>query len=238
MNCANHPDQAAVAFCRTCGKALCQSCQRTAQGTIFCQEHAPAEATGSPYAAPYPPQPPPPGASPYAYGPSPYALHPGVSPGLAFLLGLIPGVGAIYNGQYAKGLIHAVIFGFLVSIPSSGAAGGFEPLFGLMIAIWYFYMAFEAYHTAQRRQRGETVDEFSSIFPMGRRTGRGFPAGPVVMIAIGVIFLLNTLELVYLRDILRWWPVFLIALGGYMLYLRVTGETVEAPIASEVPHER
>jgi hypothetical protein len=236
MNCANHPDQAAVAFCRTCGKALCQSCQRTAQGTIFCQEHAPVEAQGSPYAAPYPP--PTPGASPYAYGPSPYAVHPGVSPGLAFLLGLIPGVGAIYNGQYAKGLIHAVIFGFLVSIPSSGAAGGFEPLFGLMIAIWYFYMAFEAYHTAQKRQRGEAVDEFSSIFPMGHRAGKGFPAGPVVMIAVGVIFLLNTLELVRLYQILRWWPVFLIVLGGYMLYLRVTGAPAEAPMGSEVPHEQ
>jgi hypothetical protein len=237
MNCANHPDQAAVAFCRTCGKPLCQSCQRPAHGTIYCQEHQPAEAAGSPYAAPYPP---PPAASPYAYGPSPYTGNPGVSPGLAFLLGMIPGVGAIYNGQYAKGLIHAVIFGFLVSIPSSGAAGGFEPLFGLLIAIWFFYMAFEAYHTAQKRQRGEAVDEFSSIFPMGRRTaGKGFPAGPVIMIAVGIIFLLNTLELVRLYDILRWWPVFLIVLGGYMLYLRLTGDATETPIASqEVPHER
>jgi hypothetical protein len=236
MNCANHPDQAAVAFCRTCGKPLCQGCQRPAQGTIFCEEHFPVEAAaGSPYAAPYPP----PGASPYVYGHSPYTTNPGVSPGLAFLLGLIPGVGAIYNGQYAKGLIHAVIFGFLVSIPSSGAAGGFEPLFGLMIAIWFFYMAFEAYHTAQKRQRGEVVDEFSSIFPMGRRTARkGFPAGPVVMIAVGIIFLLNTLEVVRLYEILRWWPVFLIVLGGYMLYVRIVGDSADAVVPpQEVRHE-
>jgi hypothetical protein len=238
MNCANHPDQAAVAFCRTCGKPLCQSCQIVAQGTIYCQEHQPAATAGSPYAAP-PYQAPHPGASPYAYGPSPYTANPGVSPGLAFLLGMIPGVGAIYNGQYAKGLIHAVIFGFLVSIPSSGAAGGFEPLFGLMIAIWFFYMAFEAYHTAQKRLRGEAVDEFSSIFPMGRRTsGKGFPAGPVVIIAVGVIFLLNTLELVRLHEILRWWPVFLIVLGGYMLYLRVTAPADAPVVGEEVPHER
>jgi hypothetical protein len=237
MNCANHPDQAAVAFCRTCGKPLCQSCQIPAQGTVYCQEHQPA-AAGSPYAAPY--QTPPPGASPYAYGPSPYTANPSVSPGLAFLLGMIPGVGAIYNGQYAKGLIHAVIFGFLVSIPSSGAAGGLEPLFGLLIAIWIFYMAFEAYHTAQKRLRGEVVDEFSSIFPMGRRpASKGFPVGPLVIIAVGVIFLLNTLELVRLYQILRWWPVFLIALGGYLLYLRVSGEPAESPrVGEEVPHER
>ena len=59
----------------------------------------------------------------------------GPSPGFAFLLGLIPGVGAIYNGQYAKGLIHVVILGLLISITSSGAAGDLEPLFGLLIAL-------------------------------------------------------------------------------------------------------
>ena len=51
MNCANHPEAPAVAFCRTCGKPLCQVCQRPAQGTIFCDEHvaaaAPAAATSA-----------------------------------------------------------------------------------------------------------------------------------------------------------------------------------------------
>ena len=32
------------------------------------------------------------------------------NPGLAALLGLIPGVGAMYNGQYAKGVIHLIVF--------------------------------------------------------------------------------------------------------------------------------
>ncbi len=41
MNCYKHPDVAAVAFCRTCGRPLCQACQQTVQGTIVCEEHAP-----------------------------------------------------------------------------------------------------------------------------------------------------------------------------------------------------
>ncbi len=77
-----------------------------------------------------------------------------MSPGLAFVLGLIPGVGAIYNAQYAKGLVHVVIWGLLVSIVSSDAAGGMEPLFGMLIAVWIFYMAFEAYHTRQETRHG------------------------------------------------------------------------------------
>jgi hypothetical protein len=237
MNCANHPEEPATAFCRDCGKPLCVACQRPAQGTIFCEEHQQIlqAAAASQYAATYPP---PPGASPYSYGPNPYAQANSVSPGLAFLLGLIPGVGAIYNGQYAKGLIHAVILGLLISIMSSGAAGGMEPLIGMVTGLWFFYMAFEAYHTAAKRQRGEAVDEFSSIFPLNRgNAGRGFPIGPVLLIFIGIIFLLNTLEVVRLHEILRFWPLFLIALGGYMLYLRVTDKSSGASSPQEAARE-
>lgn len=206
MNCYAHPERAAAAFCRTCGKALCAECQRVAQGTIFCAEHAPEI---------------PPAAAPIC-------PVPGASPCFAFLLGLIPGVGAIYNGQYVKGLIHVVILGVLISIVSSGAAGGLEPLFGLLIALWFFYMAFEAYHTAARRQRGEPVDEFSSLFPVtGARVG--FPAGPVVLIALGTLFLLHNLGLIQMREILRYWPVFLIALGAYMLYARLSADRRDQP---------
>ncbi len=102
----------------------------------------------------------------------------GASPGLAFLLGLIPGVGAIYNGQYVKGLMHVVILGVLISIVSSDeASGGFEPLFGMMIGVWVFYMAFEAYHTARKRQLGQPVDEFSSLVSLRGRPWFAFPGG-------------------------------------------------------------
>src|SRR5260370_15826188 len=119
MNCMNHPDIPAVAYCRTCGKALCEACQRTAQGTVYCQEHVPASAAaGSPEASPY--------TGPYtAPRPIPPPLaDPGASPGLAFLLGLIPGVGAIYNGQYVKGLIHELVLGSLTTIASNTASAG------------------------------------------------------------------------------------------------------------------
>lgn len=214
MNCANHPDVAAVAYCRTCGKPLCQSCQRPTQGTVFCEEHAvvqPASpAAGySPYASAY--------SSPY---PSPTTQGP--SAGLAFLLGLIPGVGAIYNGQYAKGMVHVVVLGLLITLASSHDVEGFGVLFGLMIPLWFFYMAFEAYHTALRRQRGQPVDEFSSVFPFSR--GTGFPVGPVLLIAFGVVLLLNTLGLFPMRFIVLYGPpVFLIALGAYLLYVRLAG---------------
>ncbi len=208
--CTNHPETPAVAYCRTCGKPMCAECRRMAQGVIFCDEHVPAVAT-----------------PPVASVPPPMAAAPGsaadVSPGLACLLGFIPGVGAIYNGQYAKGLVHAVIFGLIVSIMHSGAARNMEPLFGILLTAFIFYMAFEAYHTARKRRAGEPVDEFSSIVDLRGRPGT-FPVGALVLIALGVILLLDTMDILRFGDIARYWPVLLILLGVWKLYARVAPE--------------
>jgi hypothetical protein len=236
MNCVNHPDLPAIAYCRSCGKPLCEACRVSAGGTVYCQEHAPVAASAaatesSPYTAPTP-------APVSARGPIPDG---GASPGLAFLLGLIPGVGAIYNGQYVKGLLHVVVLGILISIVSSSeASGGLEPLFGMMIGVWVFYMAFEAYHTARKRQLGQTVDEFSSLVPLhGQHSS--FPVGPAVLIAVGLLFLLNNMEIIRFSQIIRYWPIALIALGVYMLYERMSSSEHRhsAPTGvQEATHER
>jgi len=209
-----------VGYCRACGKPLDETNVRNAHGTIYCEEHIPVQQTvppipampESPYTSPYTAPVPPPGANHDA------------SPGLAFVLGLIPGVGAIYNGQYAKGLVHVIIIGLTISILSNDAARGFEPLLGLLLAGFWAYMAFEAYHTARRRQQGLVVDEFSSLFPM-RGGANKFPAAPILLIVLGVIFLLNNLDLFQVERIIRYWPVLLIGLGVYMLYARMSGSS-------------
>lgn len=143
----------------------------------------------------------------------------GTSPGLAFLLGWIPGVGAIYNGQYAKGLVHVVVFGLLVSLINH-APGDLEPLFGMSIAAWFFYMAFEAYHTAKKRLLGIPVDEFSSLVRFDSASGR-IPIGPMLLIGLGTFFLLANFDLISISQIMRFWPLGLIGVGLYLLMGRV-----------------
>ena len=269
MNCINHPDTPAVAFCWTCGKALCEACQHTAQGTVYCAEHLPAVAAAPVGAQPSAPQQAPAAASPLSVpplprvgatvppssaappawtGPStaataPYPVpgatpytagDPGASPGLAFVLGMIPGVCAIYNSQYVKGLIHVIILGILISIVSSDASAGLTPLFGMLIAVWWAYMAIEAYHTAKKRHCGHHVDEFSSLVPL-HSNRRGFPAGPVILIGFGVLFLMNTMDILRFDRMVRYWPILLIVLGAYMLYERITGP--ETPAQREAQNE-
>jgi TM2 domain-containing membrane protein YozV len=176
----------------------------------------------SPYTAPVlPPQPLPIAMLPPQRPMGPVSPQTGVSssPGLAFLLGWIPGVGAIYNGQYAKGLVHVVVFGLLVSLINH-APGDLEPLFGMSIAAWFFYMAFEAYHTAKKRLLGIPVDEFSSLVHLDTSSGR-IPLAPVLLICLGAFFLLANFELISIQQILRFWPLGLIGVGLYLLMGRM-----------------
>jgi TM2 domain-containing membrane protein YozV len=225
MNCVNHPEASATAYCRECGKPMCQECQRPGFGSIYCAEHAPVET----------PPPPPPGATalpdrhyaPYSApaAPMPAGSPPDMAahPALALILGFIPGVGAIYNGQYAKGLVHVVVFGLLVSLASSNV-GTYEPLVGMLIAAWVFYMAFEAFHTARSRRLGARVEEFSSLFDVRPTHGR-FPAGALLLIVLGFVLLLNTTDIIRMETLERYWPVGLIVCGLYMVYMRVAPRT-------------
>src|SRR5579864_2975922 len=96
MNCANHPEIPAGAFCRTCGKALCANCTRDVRGVIYCEQCLAERMEG---------------VAPAAFPPAPglpVVVSSGPNPALAGVLsGLFPfGVGAVYTGQYAKGLAH------------------------------------------------------------------------------------------------------------------------------------
>jgi hypothetical protein len=259
--CANHAEKTAVAYCRSCGKPLCELCRVEEYGAVYCSEHAPAalaaqaaQPKASGFTAPHPAgfpagindavPPPPLPKSGYAPPSSPYAASPydrpsGPSPAVATILGFIPGVGAIYNGQYAKGLIHAVVFGLFVTVLNSGV-GDLEPLVAILFAAWIFYMVIEAYHTAKKKRAGLPVDEFSSIVSF-RGVNAGMPLGAIVLIGLGILLLLNTTGLIPVERIMRYWPAGLILLGVYMLYARVehrTSATTVHPAVQELTDER
>src|SRR5262245_1673786 len=137
MNCFDHPEIENAAFCIRCGHALCSTCVRNVRGSVYCESCLAAFVDTNP------------GNGDAAARKK--VMVGGDSPGAAFALGLIPGVGAIYNAEYFKAAVHILIFGLLVSIVDHGG-GLFEPLFGLLAFGFYVYMPFEAYYTAKKRK--------------------------------------------------------------------------------------
>jgi hypothetical protein len=145
----------------------------------------------------------------------------GPNPGLAGILGAIPfGVGAVYNGQYAKGLAHLVIFILLVI----GANHSHDPLdwiCGVGIAAFVFYQIIDAVKTAKAISAGQTPPDplgLGTMFSPGgekRDITRGAPAGAVILILLGLLFLLENTEIWFL-SFSTLWPLILIAAGVWL----------------------
>lgn len=230
MNCAIHTEVPATAFCRTCGKALCANCQRDVMGAIYCEPCIAARLQGAAPAAP--------SVVPIAQVEgAPNAALAGV------LAALVPGLGAMYNGQFAKAFVHVLIFAMLIMALSHGYFGA-EPLFGILTGFFWFYMIIDAVRSAKAKQFGlPTPDPLGlenlfgiheshppaqgttpanaggtpGVAPTHHAGYDSSPSGAIVLIVLGVFFLLGNISEMRMH---RMWPLLLIGLGLWVAYKR------------------
>jgi TM2 domain-containing membrane protein YozV len=145
----------------------------------------------------------------------------GDKPDIAFVLGLIPGVGAIYNGEYFKAAIHVLVFGLLINLDLI-----------LFSVAFYFYMPFEAYYTAKKRKlaaQGLHIDTPIDRFreQINERVGEIKDKemwGGIGLIALGALFLMNSFGVFSFIVVRNLWPVVLIV-AGVILLLRSREKT-------------
>jgi hypothetical protein len=153
-----------VGFCQDCGKPLTAETVRTVGSGVFCEPCLEARVGAAGQSAGRYGVPPAAGAG---FVPPPSMAH-APSPMLAGFLGLIPGVGAMYNGQFSKGVVHLVIFFVLTSLEEHASG-----VFGIFVFGWICYMAFEAYHTAKARLEGLPLPNAFGFNDIGERMGFG-----------------------------------------------------------------
>jgi len=214
MKCAVHAEAEATNFCRNCGKPMCPECVRDVKGVFYCE---PCLAAMVEKAHPSAAQP---------------ATRSERYPWVAFGLGWIPGLGAVYNGEYTKAIVFVAIFIGLVTLNSTGAR---QPLYGLMTGFFCMYMPIEAFITARRkaesnRSSGAAPISATENSPIATEPGeatpaadqpRRFPVNAIILIIIGGLFLLDTMGWLDMdRALDVGWPLILIAIGGYMLWKR------------------
>ena len=125
------------------------------------------------------------------------------------------GSGAVYNGEYNKALIHIVVFAAMIVGLSSDIGAGADTALGLLLAGFIFYMAFDAMRTAKAKQLGQaTVDPLETW-------SKDRPIGPIILIGIGILFLLNNFSWFPFYRIERFWPLILIGVGVLMFRNRL-----------------
>jgi hypothetical protein len=220
MKCAVHADVDATGYCRNCGKPMCATCARPIRDVLYCEDcvatvmghPAPAQAVGPAAAAP----PMPAYAPPRVPAPRPPGSN---NPTVAFILGLVPGLGAIYNGQYNKGLIHIAIVASIIVALSTDIGNGLEAMLGIFLGGFVLYCAFEAMHTAQAKNLGTVHSDPLESWSKER------PIGPIILIGLGALLLLNNFHFFDFIRIGQFWPLILIAAGVYMFRNRLTGRS-------------
>lgn len=141
------------------------------------------------------------------------------APVLAFILGLIPGLGAIYNGEYNKALLHIVIFAGIILGINLDLGDGAQAVLICALIVFPFYMAIDAVRTVKSRQTGQNYQD-----PLENWT-RQKAIGPILLIGLGALFLLRNFgvfDFFRVRELI--FPVILIGLGVWLLRNRMGGQ--------------
>ena len=197
MNCAYHSQNVAVVQCNGCGKPLCPTCDHRIKGFPYCQDcivmgvdllRQQSQTNYVPY------------------------VKKRTSPFVATLLSLVcPGLGAAYNGQTVKALVHFAVFVGLFQMAIL-TGGTLLFVFGF-IGMWFF-AALDAWRTAQAIRSGLTPDVAEDIL-VKRFSGNPKLWG-IVLTLLGAAFLLQSVF--NLRNVMRGLlPLMLIGLGVYIL---------------------
>jgi len=207
----------AAGYCRNCGKPMCAACVRPVRDVLYCEECL-AQVMGLPA-----PQAAAESAAPGTADAPGVTAQAGVagkrgeaSPILAFILGFVPGLGAIYNGEYNKAIVHIVVFAGLI-LGITGAFGeGLEGFWISGLVAFIFYMAIDALRTAKSRQTGEAPKDPIEIWSARQ------PLGPMILIGVGALILLHNFGIFERFRIGEFfWPGVLIGVGFVMLRNRM-----------------
>lgn len=188
MKCSYHPTVDQADICSACTRPLCQECTHRIRGKVFCQD---CLVRGAEWAA---------------------AVKdlriPTDAPKRAALCSVVPGIGAVYNGEYLKGLTFFAIFAALVILADHG-----HGIFGFGAVAFLIFTIFDSYRTAEARTRAQLAG--GAPEPLDVRD-RSSMAWGVFLIALGIVFLLqNLIPYHFVRHL---WPLMFIVLGGYLVY--------------------
>ena len=199
MNCAYHLTNRAVVQCSRCSRPLCPACDHRIRGFPYCQD---CIVSGVELLQQQP-----------ARAGIPQAVRRKTSPFVALLLSfVVPGLGAAYNGQTSKAIVHFTIFAsfFQMATVTDGTA-----FFVLGVVGTWLFAAVDAVRTAQLIRSGLAPDAESDA--IARRLYGNPLAWAVTMVTLGTVFLLHTIFGVRL-PVREFLPILLVLLGAYMLF--------------------
>jgi hypothetical protein len=204
MKCTYHPATETQVLCSTCNKPLCAECSHQIKGNVFCQE---CLVQGAEWAS------------------SMKGLKlPTDSPKRAALISLIPGMGAVYNGDYVKAITFFAVFAALTMMADRVA-----DIFGFAAFSFLVFTMFDSYRAAEAANRARVMGGGAPLEPTSGKD-RTVAGWGIFLIVLGVIFLLQ--NLIPFRFLERLWPLVFIGIGAYLVYYYLTAnKSTDQPVA-------
>ena len=194
MNCAFHPTSDAAARCANCQRSLCAACDHRIKGSPYCQDCIVAGIE----------------RLRHGYNTAPRSTD-GPTPLIAGLFALIPGLGAAFNGQNIKALLHFIIPVSLWQLGDIFNRPLELPLF-LGGAAFYIFSIYDAVRAARRSKVGEDLrieDEALKRMLRNHTTTWG-----AMLVGVGALTLL---DIFFPYHVQRYWPFLLIVAGLFLL---------------------
>lgn len=199
MTCSYHTRNPATVQCSQCARSLCPACDHRIRGFPYCQDCIVAGVEMLRYQQ--------------SRATDPHVIRRKTSPFIATFLSIfVPGLGAAYNGQTSKAIVHFAIFAsfFQMAVVTDGVT-----FFILGVIGTWLFAAVDACRTAQLMRAGLAPDAEEDA--IARQLYGNPVAWGVTLVALGLAFLSHTLLGIQF-PVRRTLPVALVILGLYMLF--------------------
>ena len=152
------------------------------------------------------------------------------NPALAAFLSLFPGIGNLYNGLYMRGLAFFLICASMVFLVAEEPG----PLFGMAIPFFWIFNMVDAYRQATLINHGYGTDLGVDEPPKLASASQGGMMVGVILFLIGTVALLEQLNLrINLDWLVDLWPIFLMAIGGWLIFDTMRDKARKAAEADE-----
>lgn len=136
------------------------------------------------------------------------------SPALAAILSFIfPGTGALYNGQFSRGILYMVIFAGLITMQRHGSG---QPFLGLMLAGFYIYQVIDAVNQARlinERAAGAKPEAVAAAAAGETTAPSGSVFWGVALVVLGGVLLLANFDVIRYDTIFDFWPLAVMGIG-------------------------
>lgn len=216
MNCSYHTSSAARVQCTSCARGLCPVCDHRIKGYPYCQDCIVMGIES---------------LSRHSYN----DRRPKSKARLAALFALLPGMGAVYNRQNVKAIVHFVTIVGLFQLTRLHVVSG---IFGLAGFLSYIYSIVDAYRTSESIAQGESPEADEARFK--RMLVKRAPMVGGLLIFAGLLLFIGLVRPFSFITFARLFPVALILLGGYLLttyFKRSREESYSTDYPASHPHQ-